>query len=857
MAEVDEYFDNHVLSVCAALGGYETVEKGVEPVYVPGDDSIACLRDLKRFLRTAEQTKDRHVHNLLRKWNVLQNDLLPLLITSVRSNNLKVAALVCELLVPLTWPYDQNGQSKYQDEIKEYQEAFLKDNVISSVLTVLIHLFSIPYKQRAENDHTRLRLFFSLFRNLIAANDVQVAVTASAESHWRSVHQERLIIQLEKDGIIDLLLSICGSLSSEEFEGWNVLILEIIYMIFHRRDISELFIEKPKGEQLATLLKKEQSLKTACSNPKHSRHSRFGGTLTVSLPNGSRINTRDITTKDVLKDIAITDIPRGKTRNLAAIDSKISIESPTVRKLFGKIASTFVSDAFNDLAISLKRDFDREKTSLKDSDNMHYLWLCQFAFSFRRMSCIGSTPIGVDSILGVFNVPNLAFTIRRLTASRDEKNPLETTQCLRFLDELLLVVEELSQSSNDELCDLSTQLISALYYEHGNALLLRSLCKEFKQHTKSYLEALVACIDTLINVTKRNTAKRGFLITRKKVKKLQNDAQNTEDQDIMYNESDTEESRHQEQYTENAFDFKSYVAGFASESTVVTYCKLLKYYPDLSPTIATKILSMFKRLFCEQKYHEPFFKLSVLALLYHVSTKNVGSTAALLGKEFEEFTKLVSKALITKISRNKDRGPLEMINILFSSTSGNVDNSQTTKLDEDVLRNSISDTIFCVAALEYWLGTAMRQDIKATLFKELRDSFTAALQHTTMPAFSEMIQKLIHTSDELQILFEAACLSLNHEHGSLSIPVMWSNSDLVAAIQTIDILQGHKRSARPRSGSSFKKAKTAEPVNNLSSKFVEESDEDEETTAIFFEREAELRKAAENAWKMQASKNAV
>ena len=94
-------YDNHLLSVCSALGGREedSSNKSNKSCYVPGDECLSCLRDLKRFLRVAEQDQDRRIHYLLKKWNILQNDLIPLLLISVQKNDLKIATTVCKSVI--------------------------------------------------------------------------------------------------------------------------------------------------------------------------------------------------------------------------------------------------------------------------------------------------------------------------------------------------------------------------------------------------------------------------------------------------------------------------------------------------------------------------------------------------------------------------------------------------------------------------------------------------------------------------------------------------------------------------------------------------------------------------------------
>lgn len=83
---------NHLLSIVSALGGFEEkqTENGFQRVYVPGDEVIDCLRDLKKLLRADDQTSSKFSFRQLGHWKVLQKDLIPLLLTGDR----KVQSLV-------------------------------------------------------------------------------------------------------------------------------------------------------------------------------------------------------------------------------------------------------------------------------------------------------------------------------------------------------------------------------------------------------------------------------------------------------------------------------------------------------------------------------------------------------------------------------------------------------------------------------------------------------------------------------------------------------------------------------------------------------------------------------------------
>ncbi|KAJ3192124.1 hypothetical protein HK101_007023 [Irineochytrium annulatum] len=76
--------DQHLLSIVAALGGYE----GTPSVYVPGEEVLDCLRDLKKILRGDNDTPDRSVFLTLGRWSVLQSHLLPILLVSGKNDKL-------------------------------------------------------------------------------------------------------------------------------------------------------------------------------------------------------------------------------------------------------------------------------------------------------------------------------------------------------------------------------------------------------------------------------------------------------------------------------------------------------------------------------------------------------------------------------------------------------------------------------------------------------------------------------------------------------------------------------------------------------------------------------------------------
>src|ERR1043165_270415 len=88
-----------IFNICNALGGFETVHKNNSEKYVyqPGDECLACLKDLKEYLRLEGQVKIDVLH-LLHNFETLNADLIPILLSCTnlddkRQNRLALACV--------------------------------------------------------------------------------------------------------------------------------------------------------------------------------------------------------------------------------------------------------------------------------------------------------------------------------------------------------------------------------------------------------------------------------------------------------------------------------------------------------------------------------------------------------------------------------------------------------------------------------------------------------------------------------------------------------------------------------------------------------------------------------------------
>ncbi|KAJ2991828.1 Topoisomerase 1-associated factor 1 [Globomyces sp. JEL0801] len=573
----DVSFQNHLLRVCAALGGFENGR------YEAGDEALDCLRDLKRFLRMDEHNDDRPAHALLGKWNVLNSDLLHLLIVAVQSTNFKMAFAVCEVLVPLTWPTEKPTANDL-DILVSYKRAFLQKGVWGAVLAVILKLISIPMRKRSETDHARLKLVLCLIRNVLAINDTQDHINSSNQAYLKSTYQEELIQRLQEEDVIDFLLSLAGSANELEFRQWNTLVLEIFFHIFYGRNVNDL-IEKtsmaPKSS-LASLLQKEKISK----KPANGRHARFGGTLAINTTNGSQIHVPKLPEK---KTAAFDSMKKAANKKWNIVTTDMIAEKPlilsTSSKVFYNIAKSFSDNCINELLPSVKRDFDVEKDSLLENDYLHFFFVMGFFMEF--FLATNKEFSNFESITGVIDNRMTAFIFRKMH---------------NYLDEKLLGLVRMDASTDEEVRQASLQIQSQLFYEETNLQLIVSLSKQDNPRSKRYMECLVNVIDIIFGLLEANWNTGSGFVTRRKTKA------NT----VAEEDEDEEDYEHLHVSHERVFAVAKFEQYFGYDSVIDTYCTLLKYYKSLDVSTLKQITKMFQRISHTEKCDKE-------SLFYHAS----------------------------------------------------------------------------------------------------------------------------------------------------------------------------------------------------------------------------------------------
>ncbi|KAJ3024199.1 Topoisomerase 1-associated factor 1 [Thoreauomyces humboldtii] len=666
--------NSHLLSICAALGGFENVEvdeqgqvvdeaedvqaagqperkTSFKKMYIMGDETLACLRDLKRLLRSDEQSAERNVVRALGRWRIVQTDLIPILLLTHAAGQDKIAQAVLQLFVPLTWPVDKTSRdSAGQQEIQRgYKEAFLQEGVLTAVLEQLLKPLSIHHRERSDRDHAFIGLILTLFRNLLAIKDLQSTITATNEKYSSATRQEDLVICFAKTNITGLLTAFAGSLEEREYADWNLTIMEIFYYLFLNRDPEEMLAgPKKSSAELTALLMEEAGRKRMAARITNSRHARFGGTLALKLQDGQSFTVHNPSSalnsiEDSLDQGKVAQGGIRKAKNEDEYQKFRSIKDPRANAVYVEVATEFVEHCFNGMVASIRRDFAAEKDKVQEEHYARFMWLCAFMLKFQRCALRNhakksaegvsleeaGTLLDFDTVTGFLDLRGLSFVTGRIGRSQDEKRPDEVHVAVDCLKQMLLSLDAMMLSDDEDFRDASEHMQSNMYYEHSTIEIAVGLARDFKRQTHiSHLKAVIEVIHVLLKMLEEYSTKKNVVFRRKKAharkkkKPTVDSAETTRDGDES-DHGDLEEDAMAPAAAvkEVALTFNKIVARFASDSIVSTYCLLLRHYQELESRYIYYIASMFHRLFVKCTNGAPlFYKLTTLQLFNKLIT---------------------------------------------------------------------------------------------------------------------------------------------------------------------------------------------------------------------------------------------
>jgi replication fork protection complex subunit Tof1/Swi1 len=691
------------------LGGTSADEDGR---YMLGDDALACLRDLKRWLKLYDEKLNRlDVARCLAEAKLVTGDLLPILASwpeDGKNDKLKArVALAClELLVPLTWPLEHGGEMTVNHHrhtpYLQQSQVLYKAGILSwdtcSILRQAVRIglpsIALPKDDRSQRDEGIIKLLLYFLRNVVVTRQIPNLPSQGLEME---VDRSATIEAFRQQDVFALLLTICSNIG-DDFNLHDVIVLEILFNMIKGIDVRKLWMTSRQREQqtmtyLKSTLAAESDMHREAKKHAPTRHGRFGTMIWVkrqdekmsamsgqdNLASGSRA----LFNMDKSKK---WDKPQQRQKDnhhtIHDFDRFEDITESATEKL-RNFVEEFLDSGFNPLFTHLRRAIEREADRLLDV-NYRQFFFCVSWFleaertrreaqqnESRRPANIASLEAESYSLVAaVLNQETFIMLERFMQASADNKEWQDLNASMRCFTQILLTVQDMANSPLDEDQEIAENIQNRIFYEEKNHDLIVRFVREFKDQGFGYLNACTELGHVFLRMLERYSKENVDLQIRSKRKrrKAKKDKK-AQELDAAANADEDEASEMEDAVDavqvskERKFDFNRFAAKFVSQSSVNTYFHLLGYFKDLSIEQLKRAHRFFHRVAFKQDQAVLLYRVDIIALIYRIVKGPEGlNSSNTIYKEWTEFSRQLFKKMLKKLETR----PELMVEMLFS-----------------------------------------------------------------------------------------------------------------------------------------------------------------------------------------------
>lgn len=685
---VDPEVRAYVYSLVNAVGGRSNDGR----TYEVGDDAVAALRDLTRWLKLYDEKTGRmDVKRCLAEANLVKGDLLEILglwteekgASKLRS---KLALSCLELLTPLTWPLEldiENATVNHHRHVPYlqlaqvgYKRAVLNhDNVqvLRTVVRLLLPAMAKPRRDRSRREESIIRLGMIFLRNIAMITQPQHLPSQGDENEiGRSATIEAFHLQ----DVFTLLLTI-GSGISDEFTEQDVFLLEILFHLVKAIDPKKLFMRKEQvvdsmTSELKSLLSKEKAMIGSYNKHAPTRHNRFGTMLwvkredaRVSTVSGQTSITNESATLQQMDSSKKWNKPRfrGKTAQENNEQSEIGTRvelTDSARKHLRTFVEDFLDSSFNPLFASLRKALASEADRVQESMHVkQYFYLASWFLSAdaarREHNKPSNAPQAVTDaaptednvfayIAAVLDQETFVLLNRKMQTAFDNKEWQDLQATLMCFTQILLTVQSMTESRDEEDQEIGENILNRIFYEEATHDRMVQILRGYSRQGFAYLDAVTECVHVFVRMLEKYSKQNVDLQIRskrraRKKQKEQNGEDGQGEDEVALRAQDEQEAHLT--VSERKFDFARFSAKFLTQGCVDTFVELMQYHNDLTPEQLKRCHRYLYRLAFKHDLGVMLFRVDILQLLYQM-TKGPGRLDPAM-EGFSEWEQLVQQ----------------------------------------------------------------------------------------------------------------------------------------------------------------------------------------------------------------------
>ena len=684
-----------------------------------GDDALACLKDLKKWLKLHDEKANRlDVARCLAETNLVRGDLLEILAawpeTATEDKLKSKIALAClELLVPLTWPIEKNdaqmtvnhhrhvpylqlAQTSYKRAILEHESA----TILRTTVRIGLPSIALPMGERSTRDEGIIKLLLYFLRNVTMISPPHNLPNEGKEGE---ISRSATIEAFHGQDVLALLLTIASNIG-EDFNTQDTVIMEVLFHLLKGVDVERLFMDKKQlksqnDNELKSLLAQEAGMHRSHAKNAPTRHNRFGTMIWVKRDGPGKVST--VSGQDVLRDGQQTLSKMDQTKKWNKPRQRVKNEEPAYDRFDMPVPLTesanthlrafveeFLDSSFNPLFNHIRRAIEREAERVLDAHQQQFFYLVSWFLEAERVrrrkkketekkrkdKKLEET-FEADSfalIASVLNQESFILLNRFMQDRLDLKSWREVQAGMRCFTQILLIVQEMAESPLEEDQEIAENIQNRIFYEESTHDRIVAILRGYKDQGFGYLNSCTELSHVFLRILERYSRENVDLQvrSRRRARKSKKAAVKQREQT---NEADGDEASEMEDVAEAArvtrerkFDFTRFSAKFMTQACVDTFVSFTKYYIDLDTEQLKRAHRFFYRIAFKQDLSVMLFRLDIIALFNKMIKGPEGLDSA--GPMFREWDELV-RQLLRKMFKKLQQRPELAVELLFSKIS--------------------------------------------------------------------------------------------------------------------------------------------------------------------------------------------
>jgi replication fork protection complex subunit Tof1/Swi1 len=555
---------------------------------------------------------------------------------------------------------------------------------------------AIPLRERTQRDEGIIRIALYFIRNIAMLSP---PASAPMDIDEAEVSRSATIDTFQEQDIFQVILSVASSIGVD-FVIQDVVILEILFFLLKGVDAEKLFMEGKKlssknTDELKSLIQKEKSMLAGYARHAPTRHNRFGTMVwvkrdddKVSTLSGQDFLGRSQKTMEKLDTTKRWNKPKrgarkkGDEQEREEFDVPVALTS-SARKHLKAFVEEFLDSSFNPLFLHLRKAIERETDRVETRHPRQYFYLvswflraeCARRVMIKEQAADPKSPAVLSAedesyglVAEVMNQETFILLNRFMQRSQDEKAWQDLNAGMKCFTQILLTVQEMSESALEDDQEIAENIQNRIFYEESTHDRVVGILRSYKDQGFGYLDACTELSHVFLRMLERYAKQNVDLQVRsrrraRKIRKKQAQAEGAGN-DEEGHVSETEDiNAAQRTTTERKFDFARFSAKFVNQSSVNTFVSFLKFYKDLDAEQLKRAHRFFYRVAFKMEIGVLLCRVDILQLFYKMIKGPEGLDTELPSyKEWDEFVRHFFRSVVKRVQTR----PELIVEMLFS-----------------------------------------------------------------------------------------------------------------------------------------------------------------------------------------------